>query len=162
MAALGERSRPSDQSLGPVRVVALAVAALVASSMVLIVQHARGALNEVPVIAAACAALFHLTLARLVTVASEQRRLATTDSLTGLYTRRFFEAHTPPAASTHPVALLVIDIDHFKSINDRAPGRGPSPGRGRRSAETSGRRGRRPRPLRRRGVRPARRTASTT
>ncbi|GIX21278.1 MAG: diguanylate cyclase [Gammaproteobacteria bacterium] len=51
------------------------------------------------------------------------RRLATTDPLTGLYNRRHFydsAAHLVAAARRNrtPVACAMIDIDHFKRIND--------------------------------------------
>jgi diguanylate cyclase (GGDEF)-like protein len=51
-------------------------------------------------------------------------RLASTDSLTGLATRRaFFErtasARTFTARLSKPIALMMLDIDHFKSLNDR-------------------------------------------
>jgi diguanylate cyclase (GGDEF)-like protein/PAS domain S-box-containing protein len=54
----------------------------------------------------------------------ELKRLAITDSLTGLFNRRHFfllaeqvfaRANTPP----YELALLMIDIDHFKHINDQ-------------------------------------------
>jgi two-component system cell cycle response regulator len=50
--------------------------------------------------------------------------LAITDSLTGLYNRRYMETHlatlAQEALSHHkPLALLILDIDFFKSINDR-------------------------------------------
>lgn len=47
--------------------------------------------------------------------------LATRDSLTGLYNRRAFEhvAHRLRAASDgSPISLILIDLDHFKAIND--------------------------------------------
>ncbi|MGB9001082.1 MAG: GGDEF domain-containing protein, partial [Pseudolabrys sp.] len=52
------------------------------------------------------------------------RTAACTDHLTGLLSRRaFFEnAHTLCAAQARrkePVAMLMFDLDHFKSINDR-------------------------------------------
>ncbi|MGO4396726.1 diguanylate cyclase [Achromobacter sp. PAB15] len=48
------------------------------------------------------------------------RRETTTDTLTGLLNRRGLdEALALLQADEAPVALLVIDIDHFKSINDR-------------------------------------------
>ena len=52
----------------------------------------------------------------------ELRRLAHTDALTGLHNRRGFFARAErisrdPALA--PLALLVLDVDHFKSINDR-------------------------------------------
>jgi len=50
-------------------------------------------------------------------------RLATTDSLTGLWNRRYFEervTHEMSVSSRYgqPVSLLLFDIDHFKKIND--------------------------------------------
>ncbi len=50
--------------------------------------------------------------------------LATIDSLTGLANRRAFFALTASARmlasrQRHPVSLMMLDLDHFKSINDR-------------------------------------------
>ncbi|TRM51940.1 diguanylate cyclase [Achromobacter sp. LC458] len=48
------------------------------------------------------------------------RRESTTDTLTGLLNRRGLdEAMALLQAGESPVALLAIDIDHFKTINDR-------------------------------------------
>jgi two-component system cell cycle response regulator len=49
--------------------------------------------------------------------------LAVTDQLTGLHNRRYMQGRLEAlgkraAAGGEPVALLVIDIDHFKKIND--------------------------------------------
>ena len=54
----------------------------------------------------------------------ELQRLATTDALTLLANRRAFFERGQPALETarrygHQVAMLMIDVDHFKSINDR-------------------------------------------
>lgn len=54
----------------------------------------------------------------------ELRRLATTDTLTGLANRRYFlDRLTQELLRTRrydaTVSLLMLDIDHFKSINDR-------------------------------------------
>jgi two-component system, cell cycle response regulator len=51
------------------------------------------------------------------------RRLATRDSLTGLFNRREFERLLQDEVERalrfgHPLALVMIDVDHFKSIND--------------------------------------------
>ncbi len=53
----------------------------------------------------------------------ELARLANTDSLTGLSTRRLFlkqarAAHREALKAGSSVALLVMDLDHFKSVND--------------------------------------------
>ncbi len=49
--------------------------------------------------------------------------MAVTDGLTGLHNRRYLERHLmtlvqQAAARERPLSLLVIDIDHFKAIND--------------------------------------------
>ena len=48
---------------------------------------------------------------------------ASTDTLTGLYNRRQFEAMSKQAFALHertgnPFSVMMLDIDHFKSIND--------------------------------------------
>jgi two-component system cell cycle response regulator len=49
--------------------------------------------------------------------------MAITDALTGLYNRRYMETHIcglveQAAARSKPLAVLVLDIDYFKAIND--------------------------------------------
>jgi len=49
--------------------------------------------------------------------------MAITDALTGLYNRRYMETHLASAvdqaqARGKPLALLLLDVDHFKLIND--------------------------------------------
>ena len=54
----------------------------------------------------------------------ELRRLATTDPLTGLFNRRAFTEAMGGAidsccgANRQPLSVLMLDIDHFKSVND--------------------------------------------
>ena len=48
---------------------------------------------------------------------------ATTDPLTGLYNRTYLDDHGPAICaaarrSGHPLALMMLDLDHFKAIND--------------------------------------------
>lgn len=64
--------------------------------------------------------------ARMRTLEAEEqlRRAATTDELTGLLNRRAFLAAVDveiarSARSGPPLALALIDLDHFKSVNDR-------------------------------------------
>lgn len=52
------------------------------------------------------------------------RRMATTDALTGIANRRFFDEVLEQECrrarrSDDPIALLMLDVDHFKSFNDR-------------------------------------------
>jgi two-component system cell cycle response regulator len=58
---------------------------------------------------------------RMVSLVTEARRLAATDALTGLMNRRaFLEAIAGDRKSpkVFPWALLLLDIDHFKQVND--------------------------------------------
>jgi len=63
-------------------------------------------------------------LARQLAVAlREQERLAVTDALTGLHNRRFFDDTmrrevARARRSGRPLSLVVLDLDHFKRIND--------------------------------------------
>ena len=55
---------------------------------------------------------------------AEQRHFASLDPLTGLMNRRAFMSHADRLSRRHkpggePAALLVLDLDHFKAINDR-------------------------------------------
>ncbi|MBW4718383.1 diguanylate cyclase [Saccharothrix obliqua] len=122
MGAVAEPTAVRENVLGPARLAALCAAALVAPAM-LVVQHATGRFHDVPVIAAACATLFGLVIARLAALVADQRRLAITDALTGLHTRRFFVAQLPieverARRSGGSVAVFIADVDRFKSIND--------------------------------------------
>jgi two-component system cell cycle response regulator len=60
---------------------------------------------------------------RLRATVSTAVELAVTDPLTGLYNRRYLEAHLGSVivralADRKPACLLLFDIDHFKGIND--------------------------------------------
>jgi two-component system cell cycle response regulator len=60
---------------------------------------------------------------RLRRMVSSAVELAITDPLTGLYNRRYLDAHLNSAVARaaetdKPVCVLIFDIDHFKHIND--------------------------------------------
>ena len=104
------------------RLLLLAAAALV-SPTTLLVQYLRG---ETPPIVSAtlvCNVLFLLVLARMAGLVRAQRRAAITDGLTGLYTRGYLTRtlQTEAARSARsgaPLGMLLLDIDHFKKVND--------------------------------------------
>ena len=106
----------------PGRLAVLAVAAVTAPTS-MVIQHYRG--QEAHLVAAAlvCNILFLLVMLRMALLVQAQRHAAVTDGLTGLRSRRYFEQ----ALSTQgirsarygsPVSVLLLDIDHFKSVND--------------------------------------------
>jgi diguanylate cyclase (GGDEF)-like protein len=52
------------------------------------------------------------------------RDMAITDSLTGAFNRRYLELQAVKAVHDweryqHPVSLLLLDLDHFKDVNDK-------------------------------------------
>ncbi|WP_228122293.1 diguanylate cyclase [Saccharothrix syringae] len=109
--------------LGWTRLAVLCVGALV-GPLLLLLQHAQGVQRDVPVIAVGCAALFALTTTRLAGLAVDQRRIAITDGLTRLRSRRYFEAHLADDVARAgrtggPLAVVILDVDRFKQINDR-------------------------------------------
>lgn len=62
-------------------------------------------------------------LSHLRQLKKDLARLALTDALTGLYNRAFFDAAldseiTRCKHTGNPVSLMLIDLDHFKKIND--------------------------------------------
>lgn len=65
-----------------------------------------------------------LAYAALQATNAQLSRMASTDALTGLWSRRHFEeqaAHEKLRADRYPqpLSLLIFDIDHFKWVNDR-------------------------------------------
>jgi diguanylate cyclase (GGDEF)-like protein len=66
----------------------------------------------------------HTALAlRNARLLDEVERLATRDEVTGLANRRLFQAQFPLEVGRHdrtasPLSLVLLDIDHFKAIND--------------------------------------------
>lgn len=61
---------------------------------------------------------------KILSLNAELEQLALTDYLTHLYNRRYFmqrgaEEFQRSLRSRQPLALLMIDVDHFKSVNDQ-------------------------------------------
>jgi two-component system, cell cycle response regulator len=61
---------------------------------------------------------------RLRSSVIETIELAVTDGLTGLHNRRYLDAHLATLIDRAlerrtPLSLMILDIDHFKSVNDR-------------------------------------------
>jgi two-component system, cell cycle response regulator len=122
MTRLTERSAAAASNATIGRLTVLAVASVMAP-VTLLVQHGRGAPTHLTVTAVTCIALFLLVLARMADLVSTQRHAAITDGLTGLRTRRFYEEGLRTEADRAarngaPLAVLLLDIDHFKRIND--------------------------------------------
>ena len=68
--------------------------------------------------------LTYCDVSDLVRNAEQLEKLATIDSMTGLYNRRHFLALAKAEWSRfqryyRPLAVMMIDIDHFKAVNDR-------------------------------------------
>ncbi|MEV6300737.1 diguanylate cyclase [Actinoplanes sp. NPDC051861] len=122
MRRFDERSPVAAPHATPARLVVLSVAVLIGPGLQY-VQHLRGEDLSVPLASATCAAMFLLVLFRMAGLVAAQHRAAVTDGLTGLHTRRHFTdalaVECSRAARTgYGVGLLVIDVDHFKRVND--------------------------------------------
>ncbi len=60
---------------------------------------------------------------RMAALVAEARRLASTDTLTGLLNRRAFveridKARAASEKQLFPISVLLLDVDHFKKVND--------------------------------------------
>jgi diguanylate cyclase (GGDEF)-like protein len=91
---------------------------------ILLVGASReGVMTEAQVQTAAALAGQGMTAYENARLFSQVRRMATVDGLTGLYNRNHFFAEAHRRVRTvrrhqQPVAAIMIDIDHFKRIND--------------------------------------------
>jgi two-component system cell cycle response regulator len=106
----------------PGRLIVLAIAAVTAPTS-MVIQHLRGQEEHLITAAAVCNLLFLLVMVRMALLVQAQRHAAVTDGLTGLRSRRFFEQALGnqgerSAKFGSPVSVLLLDIDHFKSVND--------------------------------------------
>jgi two-component system cell cycle response regulator len=122
MRTFDQRTSTAVPDASPARLVLLAVAVLMAPAIQMI-EHLRGTDLSVPVASAACALMFLLVLARMAGLIATQRQAAVTDELTGLRNRRAvgesLAAECRRATRQgYGIGLLVIDVDHFKRVND--------------------------------------------
>jgi two-component system cell cycle response regulator len=123
MSRLAEPGPPPPTSPGPLRIATLATAALLAPAA-LVVNAVRDDHAGDVVIALACAALFLLTILRMAGLVTVQKHIATTDGLTGLWTRRYLEDRLAvellrARRTGGALSLFLVDVDHFKLVNDR-------------------------------------------
>lgn len=119
---MAERSSTRSPDATMSRLALLAAAASIAPTS-LIVQLMRDREPHILIAATICNVLFWLVIARMAGLVSAQRHAAITDGLTGLRSRRFFDQallnETIRAVrSGNPMSLLLLDIDHFKKVND--------------------------------------------
>jgi diguanylate cyclase (GGDEF)-like protein len=122
MRRLDERSPVAVPEVTFGRLALLAIASVV-PPVAQLVQYLRGEPLHVPLVSGGCVVLFLLVVARLAGLIVSQRHLAITDGLTGLRTRPFFEqaiiTEVERAFRTQlPLGLLLLDVDHFKRVND--------------------------------------------
>jgi diguanylate cyclase (GGDEF)-like protein len=80
----------------------------------------EGAMTEAQIQIAAAIAGQGMTAYENARLFSQVRRMATLDGLTGLFNRNHFfsEAERQLNAARRQVAAIMVDIDHFKRIND--------------------------------------------
>jgi len=121
MTTLTTPTEVQGPELSRSRFVVLTLTSLAAPAL-LLAQHLRGADPHITAFAIACMLLFTFTLARMGTFASAHRRLADTDPVTGLRSRRYFTRALAQALASPRhragLGLLLLDVDHFKKIND--------------------------------------------
>ncbi|MGI8329251.1 diguanylate cyclase [Actinomadura scrupuli] len=122
LSRVAERSPTPEPRAGPARLILLAVASLLGPAT-LGLQYALGRPLHVPLIVGGCTVLTLLVLCRLGHLVATQQTIAVTDGLTGLYARWYFEEalrieNDRARRSGHPLSVLLLDVDHFKQVND--------------------------------------------
>ncbi|GIE85117.1 GGDEF domain-containing protein [Actinoplanes regularis] len=122
MRDFDSRSQVAAPDATPARLIMLACAVLMVPGLQF-TEYLAGQELNVPLSSAACAVMFLLVLARMAGLVAAQRRAADTDGLTGVSNRRHLEETLATecrraARSGYRLGLLMIDIDHFKKIND--------------------------------------------
>ena len=118
----GQAGRPAGITLPTWATLGFPVVSTLAALALLVYDHDH-ALH--PLAIALCTATIVFALGRLVVTFREahaladSRRLALTDELTGLGNRRaFYEALAERLAAGETGALLLLDLDRFKEVND--------------------------------------------
>ncbi len=110
----------SRESIPPIFI---ALSVLLSATLLAITSLRPGYLPNfilIPTITTLLLAFIRMTIAlRQSRFIGEERLLARTDELTGLPNRRKFIAELEELAQAHDGALLLLDLDGFKPINDR-------------------------------------------
>ena len=129
MRSLALAVQPRPGRISRPLLLALTVTSLIGPGL-LLMQALRHQVTDALAIALGCIALFLLVVSRmsqLITQLDLQtekvRELAVTDELTGLPNRRAWNTELPRTIERvrrtgDPVAVAILDIDHFKSFND--------------------------------------------
>ncbi|MFI1990942.1 GGDEF domain-containing protein [Actinoplanes sp. NPDC020271] len=122
MRDFDQRSPTPAREDSVVRFAGLTVAVLMVPGLQL-VEHLFGTDLNVTVASVSCISMFMLVMMRMAELIRAQHRAAVTDALTGVRNRRHFETKLVTecrraARSGHGIGLLMVDLDHFKNIND--------------------------------------------
>lgn len=117
-----------DASHEPLPIRKLLAGILVATSLLSLIMAAEFSFHAFPVLSVVTGfslmilSKFVLAIAIVIFINERQhieiKNLADRDPLTGLYNRRSFNARAP-SEPEHGDAILFLDIDHFKQLNDR-------------------------------------------
>ena len=126
---IGRAATPQPPRLSRVQLVVLTATSLIAPA-ILATQLYRGRVTDGPAIVVGCTSLFLLVVTRMAQLVRQVesqtrqvRELSRTDELTGLPNRRAWNDELPRALELArrdgaPVAVALLDLDHFKRFND--------------------------------------------